>query len=87
MSTNNPAAGLENADIVYNVYPVTSTGAYDSQGQVVWLRNTTEVLGGRVLAPTAFIIENNQGGFTGQLIAAKYLSLDTVYLDGSHVIN
>ncbi|KAG2196502.1 hypothetical protein INT47_012796 [Mucor saturninus] len=86
MSTNNPAAGLEQADIVYNLYPVNSTGAYDPQGHFVWFRNTTSFIGSHVLAPKASIIENNKGGFTGQLIAAKYLSIDTVYLDDSHAV-
>lgn len=85
MSTKNPAAGLEQADVVYNVYPVNTTGVYDPQGHFVWFRNTTSFIGGHVLAPKASIVETNQGGFTGQLIAGKYLSITTTVYDGANV--
>lgn len=75
MSTTNPAAGLESADVLYNVYPVQSTGAYDVDGHIIWLRNTTQFINGFMLAPSAYVIENNKGGFTDNLIAARYLSV------------
>ncbi|KAL9549998.1 hypothetical protein MBANPS3_004937 [Mucor bainieri] len=74
MSTANPAAGLEGANILYNIYPVLTSGAYDVSGHVVWLRNTTEAINGFMLAPSAYVIENNKGGFTDNLMAARYLS-------------
>lgn len=74
MSTANPAAGLEGANILYNVYSVSNSGAYDVNGHVVWLRNTTEPINGFMLAPSAYVIENNKGGFTDNLMAARYLS-------------
>lgn len=74
MSTANPAAGLEGANILFNVYSVLDSGAYDVNGHVVWLRNTTEAINGFMLAPSAYVIENNKGGFSGNLMAARYLS-------------
>ncbi|KAI8991391.1 hypothetical protein BDF20DRAFT_844383 [Mycotypha africana] len=75
MSTANPAAGLEGAAVLYNVYPATATGAYDPSGHVVWLRNTTHIINGFMLAPSAFVVENNIGGFNGHLVASQYLSV------------
>ncbi|KAK4509235.1 uncharacterized protein ATC70_007585 [Mucor velutinosus] len=74
MSTANPAAGLEDANVLYNIFPVLPSGAYDVNGHVVWLRNTTESINGFMLAPSAYVIENNKGGFTDNLMAARYLS-------------
>ncbi|KAI7898399.1 uncharacterized protein BX663DRAFT_564777 [Cokeromyces recurvatus] len=74
MSTPNPAAGLKHANVIYNVYPVTETGAYDPQGRFVWLRNTTHRLNGYALAPSAYVVENNLGGFRDKLIASRYFS-------------
>ncbi|KAI9482843.1 MAG: hypothetical protein EXX96DRAFT_555805 [Benjaminiella poitrasii] len=75
MSTPNPAAGLEGIDVLYNVYPVTESGDYDSTGHVVWLRNTTHNLTGFMLAPLAYIVENNLAGFQNSLVASRYLSV------------
>ncbi|KAI8880027.1 hypothetical protein K501DRAFT_276017 [Backusella circina FSU 941] len=75
MSTANPAAGLEKAKVVYNIYPVDRSGAFDANGRFVFLRNTTKSLSGHFLAPAGFIVENSSGGFYGQLIASRYLSV------------
>ncbi|KAL7314501.1 hypothetical protein PS15m_006063 [Mucor circinelloides] len=75
MSTANPAAGLEGANIMYNVFPVLASGEYDVKGHLVWLRNTTESVNGFMLAPSAYVIESNKGGFADSLMAARYLSV------------
>lgn len=75
MSTANPAAGLEGANIMYNVFPVLASGEYDVNGHLVWLRNTTESVSGFMLAPSAYVIESNKGGFADSLMAARYLSV------------
>jgi hypothetical protein len=75
MSTANPAAGLEKAKVVYNIYPVDRNGAFDANGRFVFLRNTTKPLNGHFLAPAGFIIENSKGGFHGQLVTSRYLSV------------
>lgn len=83
MSTANPSAGLEHAQVLYNVYPVNSNGAYESTGNAVWLRNNTEIVSEHILAPSVTIIENVKTGYAGQMIAARYLSADN--LDNSGI--
>lgn len=78
MSTDNPAAGLENAFVIYNIYPITEQGDYDPSGHIVWIRNTTYTIDGFILAPNVRLIENTEGGLTGNLIASRYLSVQDI---------
>lgn len=75
MYTENPAAGLEDAFVIYNVYPVTEDGEYDLDSHFVWIRNTTHNIPGFTLAPSSRVIESNSGGFKGNLVTSRYLSV------------
>lgn len=87
MSTANPSAGLEQAQVLFNVYPADVNGGYDPTGTAVWLRNTTEIFSGHALAPSVTIVENMKAGYNGQMIAARYLATENLLMDTSQFLN
>lgn len=87
MSTANPSAGLEQAQVLFNVYPADVNGGYDSTGTAVWLRNTTEIFSGHALAPSVTIVENIKAGYNGQMVAARYFATENLLMDTSQFLN